>query len=135
MRCLSLRRGARLVVRSRAVRGLALALLAGCRAAADEPPHRVAGGDAERGRAAIERYGCGACHTVPGVRAADGVTGPPLVAFGRRGYIAGRLPNVPDSLVQWLMAPQRYEPGRAMPNMGVTERDARDMAAYLYTLR
>jgi cytochrome c1 len=33
------------------------------------------------------------------------------------------------------MNPQSVEPGTAMPNLNVNEAAARDMAAYLYTLR
>jgi cytochrome c2 len=31
--------------------------------------------------------------------------------------------------------PQRIVPGNAMPDMGLNERQARDIAAYLYTLQ
>jgi cytochrome c1 len=55
--------------------------------------------------------------------------------MGTRRYIAGRLPNTPNNLIGWLQSPQSIEPGSVMPNLGVTQRDARDMAAYLYTLR
>jgi cytochrome c1 len=95
----------------------------------------VAGGDPARGRQAISAYGCGACHLVPGVTGAQGMVGPPLTAFAKRGYIGGEAPNTTSSLIRWLMNPQSIEPGTAMPALGVTEAKARDMAAYLYTLR
>jgi cytochrome c2 len=113
-----------------------LLLLAGAcgRAAADEP--RTAGvGNPERGRTAIARYGCGTCHLVPGIRDAVGLVGPPLMHWSRRGYIAGRLPNTPADLVHWIVAPQAIEPGTAMPMLGISVDEARDIAAYLYTLR
>jgi len=116
--------------------GLVLAIIAtagGCRRA--PPTSLVAGGDAARGRQAIAAYGCGACHVVPGVRQALGMVGPPLTAFGRRAYIAGEAPNTARSLIQWIMSPQSIEPGTAMPALGVSEAQARDIAAYLYTLR
>ncbi|GJG89632.1 hypothetical protein tb265_48130 [Gemmatimonadetes bacterium T265] len=117
--------------------GVLAAGAAGCHGAAaeGEPYRTVAGGRVDRGRAAVGKYGCGACHMIPGIRAAVGTVGPPLTAFGRRANIGGEAPNEPDMLVQWLRNPQSIEPGTAMPNLGVTERDARDMAAYLYTLR
>ena len=112
------------------------AALDGCgQASGYEPRYTVRGGDADRGRAAIRNYGCGACHVVPGIRDAQGTVGPPLTAWGRRTYIAGQVPNTPDFLVRWLEAPQAIEPGTAMPNLGVTAKDARDIAAYLYTIR
>ena len=111
--------------------GALLAIL-GC--SLSEPYRTVAGGDAARGARALERYGCGACHVIPGVRNADGMVGPPLNWFGRRTMIAGEVANTSDELVAWIMDPQRIEPGTAMPDLGVTATDARDMAAYLYRL-
>jgi cytochrome c1 len=37
--------------------------------------------------------------------------------------------------LRWLQVPQEIEPGSVMPNLDVTEQAARDMSAYLYTLR
>ena len=96
---------------------------------------RVEGGDADRGAASLQAYGCGACHVIPGVPGAVSYVGPPLDAWADRHYIAGSLSNTPDNLILWLREPQTVEPGTAMPNMGVTEQAARDMSAYLYTLR
>jgi len=109
---------------------------AGCReASGNERALIVAGGDAERGKTAMAAYGCGSCHTIPGIRTAKGTVGPPLFFWSRRTYIAGQVPNTPDFLIRWIEAPQTIEPGTAMPNLGVSERTARDIAAYLYTLR
>ncbi len=93
---------------------------------------QVAGGNGERGRAAIERYGCVACHTIPGVPAYGANVGPPLVDMARRGYVAGVLPNTPDDLVRWLRDPPAVDPLTAMPNLGVSQAEALDIAAYLY---
>lgn len=89
---------------------------------------------ADRGKQAIASYGCGACHTIPGVAVARGMVGPPLTNWARRGIIAGHLANTPDNLVAWIVDPPKYSPGTAMPRLGVSEAEARDMAAYLYTL-
>ena len=91
-------------------------------------------GDPAKGRDALAHYGCGGCHEIRGVVGARGLAAPPLNRFGARAYIAGELRNTPDSLVQWIMHPHAVEPKTAMPELGVTESDARDMAAYLYTL-
>ncbi|HEX7969082.1 MAG TPA: cytochrome c oxidase assembly protein [Stellaceae bacterium] len=93
------------------------------------------GGNPERGASLIRDYGCGACHVVPGIAGADGIVGPPLTMIGRRIYLAGLLRNTPDNMMTWLRQPQQVVPGNAMPDMGVTPQDARDIAAYLYTLR
>jgi len=121
----------------RRARGLALAaLLAACAGgAAADPVWHVAGGDAGRGAKLIQAFGCAACHTVPGIRQAVGNVGPPLTRFGDRTYIAGMLRNNPQNLLRWIRDPQGVVPGNAMPNMGVTDAQARDIAAYLYTLR
>lgn len=99
--------------------------------AADRPT--MPGGDAQRGADLIEVYGCPACHTIPGIRGADALVGPPLTGWSERVYIAGAVTNTPDNLILWLQDPQAIEPGTAMPNMGVTEQVARDIGAYLYT--
>lgn len=93
----------------------------------------VDGGNAERGKVAIKRYGCGSCHTIPGIMAPRGLVGPSLEGVGQRMYIAGVLSNQPENIVQWIMDPPANDPKTAMPKLGVTERDARDIAEYLYT--
>lgn len=114
---------------------LSLALVCACAGGeAKETARAATGGDSDRGAAAIRRYGCGACHVIPGVAGARGEVGPPLDDFGRRSYIAGSLVNAPDNLVLWIRSPQTVEPGTVMPNLGVSLDDARDIAAYLYTL-
>jgi cytochrome c len=114
---------------------IALAL-AGCIGGGQENGYAVhTGGDPERGRETIAAFRCGACHTIPHVTGADGVVGPPLTAFGRRSFIAGELPNTPRNLVKWIQAPHEVEPAVAMPTLGLDDRQARDVAAYLYTLR
>jgi cytochrome c len=117
-----------------AVAAVAAAVLASC---SDDAAvaRALSGGDPARGRLAIRRYGCGTCHEIPGVGAATGHVGPPLTALGVRIYLAGRLPNTPDHLVDWIRRPQSVEPGNVMPDMGVTAGDATDIAAFLYTLR
>ncbi len=110
-------------------------MLAACSEVIGAPVQDVPGGDPARGRGALVGYGCGACHSIPGVRGANATVGPPLDGFGYRRFIAGELPNQPDNLVKWIMNPQSVEPGTAMPNLNVNEASARDMAAYLYTLK
>jgi cytochrome c oxidase assembly factor CtaG/cytochrome c2 len=90
--------------------------------------------DAQRGAQLIGKYGCGACHTIPGISGADGLVGPPLTHWSQRGYIAGVLPNDPDNLAMWISHPQKVIPGADMPEMGVSEQDARYISAYLYTI-
>lgn len=89
----------------------------------------------QRGAVLIRDMGCGSCHTVPGVRAADGKLAPPLNFFSRRTFIAGEIPNTPQNLVRWLKDPPSVEPGTAMPNLGLSDEQARDIAAYLLSLR
>lgn len=114
---------------------LAAAVLAGCDAGAARTASAITGGDPERGRQALRRYGCSTCHTIPGVPGARGTVGPPLDHMARRVYIAGHLPNTPDNLRRWIEHPDRLDPPNAMPDVGVTAGDSRDIAAYLYTLR
>lgn len=116
--------------------GILLSLMTGCQGGKTERVYAVyTGGDAHRGAKLIQQYGCGSCHTIPGIHNAHGVVGPPLYFFSRRTFIAGELPNSPDNLVRWLKSPPSVEPGTAMPALGLSDQQARDVAAYLYTLR
>jgi putative membrane protein len=90
--------------------------------------------DAQRGAQLISQYGCGSCHTIPGINGADGLVGPPLTHWNRRSSIAGLFPNDPDHLTLWISHPQQLVPGVDMPDMGVKEADARLIAAYLDTI-
>lgn len=91
--------------------------------------------DAARGRTLFAQYGCNGCHVIPGVTGSRTLVGPPLDGFGRRALIAGRVDNTTEQLAAWLRDPGAVDPDTAMPNMGVSERDARDMAAWLGRLK
>lgn len=107
----------------------------GCHTGLRAPARVVPGASADLGRKAIRHYGCGSCHEIPGVRGAHGLVGPPLIKWNRRGYIAGELANTPNNLVTWIQNPKAVEPGTDMPNLHVTPDDARNIAAYLYTIK
>jgi cytochrome c1 len=96
---------------------------------------RITGGHVDAGKAAIGRYGCGACHEIPGISGAVGQVGPSLAAFGVRSEIAGVLTNTPQNLVRWLRFPQQVVLRNGMPDQGIHEQEARDISAYLYTIR
>jgi cytochrome c1 len=119
----------------RAALGVALvstALVQACSDAPARPRWANVGGDPKQGAVLVTRYSCGACHLMPGVPNANGLVGPSLAGFARRTTIAGLLPNTPPNLVLWLRDPQAIIPGNAMPNVGLTDAQARDIAAYLY---
>ena len=110
-----------------------LGVLAGC----SPPPVRssqVDAGDVTVGRDLITEYGCTGCHVVPGIRSEPAYVGPPLDHWGRRSYIAGTLPNNQENLIRWVTDPQAVEPGTAMPDLGVSEQDARNITAYLLSI-
>jgi cytochrome c len=112
----------------------ALLSAAGC-SLPDHGPHWPRVGDPNQGAIEIERSACGSCHMIAGVQHADGLVGPPLTHFARRTIVAGLLPNTPDNLVRWVRYPQEVVAGNAMPDGNLTDKQARDIAAYLYTLR
>lgn len=105
-----------------------LALLAGC--TPDRPAPGVVG-DPERGKVALTQYACHACHMVPGIAGSRVYVGRPLDDLARRRFIAGKLPTNQANLVRWIRDPQSVDPESAMPAMGVSERDALDISAYL----
>jgi cytochrome c len=129
--------------RKRALAGVGLALafslLAGCGGGGPSAIERKAaamtGGEPSRGKDIIRRYGCSTCHSIPGVEGARGQVGPSLEGIAARAYLAGKLPNTPENMIKWIREPQEVQPGTAMPELGVTEQDGKDIAAYLYTLR
>jgi cytochrome c1 len=92
-------------------------------------------GNPEQGRIALTQYACHACHIIPGITGSKVFVGPSLEGFASRPLIAGDLPNNADSLIAWIRHPKTIDPQTAMPDMSVTEQHARDMAAYLSTLK
>jgi cytochrome c len=109
--------------------------LSSCNRDAERAAAEMTGGTPAKGRVAISRYGCSTCHTVPGVSGANGLVGPPLSQIASRVYLAGRLQNTPDNMIRWIQDPHGVDDKTAMPNLNVTEADARDIASYLYTLK
>ena len=95
----------------------------------------LTGGDPGKGMVAIDKYGCGGCHTIPGVAGANATVGPPLTNIASRSILGGHLTNTPDNMMRWIKHPQQIDPKNVMPDMGVNDQDARDITAYLYTLR
>jgi cytochrome c len=94
----------------------------------------TSGGDPSAGRELLAQYGCGSCHDIPGVAAARGAVGPPLGSMSERAYVGGVLPHTPENLMRWIENPQGIDSLTAMPTLGVTRKESRHMAAYLYTL-
>ena len=125
-------RQARTASRTALLASLAVVLSA-CGSGAETSGATASG--AENGRLLLRQFGCGRCHEIPGVADAKGRIGPPLGDVGRRIYLAGRLPNTPQNMVRFIREPQAVKPGTAMPDLGVSEPHARDMVAYLRTLR
>jgi cytochrome c2 len=110
-------------------------LLGGCNKDADETAISMVGGNPDHGRKIIVTYGCIACHTIPGVNGANALVGPPLTRMAARTYVGGVLQNTPANMIQWIQNPPGVDPKTAMPNLHVTQGDARDITTYLYTLQ
>lgn len=109
--------------------------LASCDRSADTVARQLTGGDPDKGKLAIVKYGCDTCHNIPGVLTATATVGPPLSQIALRSYLAGRIDNTPENMIKWIRQPHSVDPQTAMPETGVTVADGRDIAAYLYTLR
>lgn len=101
------------------------------------PERREIGGaaDAKRGKQALHQYGCVTCHEIPGMVGPEARVGPTLHGVGSRQILGGVVPNSPENMAAYIRAPQALAPESAMPDLRVTPRDARDMAAFLATLR
>lgn len=104
-------------------------------AAACQPPPAsgtsASAASVERGKRAIERVGCAACHTIQGIDWPRGRTAPQLAGVDRRGLIAGRLPARPDLLAAFVRDAPSLVPETAMPAMPLSETEAMDVAAFL----
>src|SRR5437763_711746 len=109
--------------------------ISGCSDRKQSAAAQTTGGDVSRGEHLLYSYNCGSCHRIPGAAEAKGTVGPPLSGFANRNYIAGSLVNTPGNLVLWIEDPKLVEAETAMPKLGVTTEQAKDIAAYLYTLR
>ena len=110
-----------------------LLLLAACKPP-PESRHHMPGADAAAGRAIVERAACGSCHAFPGLGWPRGTVGPALDGFADQTLISGRVPNRPDLLAAFVRNAPAVVPDTAMPPIPITEDEARDVAAYLYTL-
>jgi cytochrome c len=106
--------------------------VAGASCDARGPQMHIANGDPARGETAIRQYGCASCHTIAGIRGSRATVGPPLEDYAQRVYVAGVLPNNADNLIRWITDPPGVDPLTAMPNLGVSEATARDIASFLY---
>ncbi len=120
---------------ARTVPMLLILLTVGCSRPEVAGAIQLTRGGPEAGRQAIARAGCGSCHTIPGIAGARAIVGPPLTGIANRNYIAGVLPNEPEAMIRWLLDPGSHSPKTVMPDTGLSEQEARDIAAYLYTLR
>jgi cytochrome c len=98
----------------------------------DLPSWSVPGGNPEFGPQAIVKYGCFACHVIPGIRRANGRVGPKLEDIKEQIYVGGVLENSPENMMEWIRHPRRHSPETAMPDLDVSDRDSRDIAAYLF---
>ena len=92
----------------------------------------MTGGDPSRAPELMRRYGCAGCHTISGIHGGDGQVGGPLSGIRKRVYVGGVVTNSPDNLIRWIFNPHQFSPRTAMPATGISEREARDVAAYLY---
>jgi cytochrome c len=114
-------------------------LFAACQKESKEQKYQTmvqtGGGDAKHGRQLIDQYGCTSCHSIPTIEGPKGMVGPPLDHIATRTYIAGKFPNNPETMTKWLQNPQAMDPANAMPNLGITPADSRDLTAFLYTLK
>jgi len=93
----------------------------------------ITGGDPNRAPVLFRRYGCSGCHTIPGIPGADGQVGVSLADIRKRVYVGGAATNSAENLVRWIVLPQSFSPASAMPTTGISESEARDVAAYLYS--
>lgn len=96
-----------------------------------QPPGQLSPDETAQARALLTSYGCWSCHVVPGMPGPASNTGPPLTGQAQKAYVAGVVPNTVDMLTAFIMDPRRIDPLTAMPDLGVTDHEARLIALYL----
>jgi mono/diheme cytochrome c family protein len=111
----------------------AIPIVLSSRAQDDRVARAMTRGEPTRAPAILRRYGCTGCHTIPGVPGADGLVGGSLADIRRRVYVGGTANNSPENLIRWIVLPQSFSSSSAMPATGISEAEARDVAAYLYS--
>jgi cytochrome c len=115
---------------------LLVLLLGACSQEAPAPAAPKPIGDADRGRQLAGQYGCNVCHAIPGVDGPQGSLGPTLAGVASRPSISfGAVQNTPANLIQFIQNPASLNPQSSMPPIGLAETDAKDIAAYLLTLK
>jgi hypothetical protein len=99
------------------------------------------GHDAARGRELLDMKGCSLCHRMTGVAPFRGALLPAGVTVTDMARAVRLAPDLrvtrerwrPSLLVRWLLHPSQVKPDTLMPDMHLTEADARSIAAYLLT--
>jgi cytochrome c2 len=95
-------------------------------------------GDVNNGKQLFAAKGCIACHVAQGVPGANGTIGPNLNGIGdaaKRPQLADGATNTPEHIREWITDPQKAKPGTMMPNLGLSAKEADDLAAFLATLK
>jgi cytochrome c2 len=114
-------------------RVLLMILLVGCKRA--EAPVPVVG-DVERGRQLAAQYACSVCHKIPGTQGPQGVLGPALTGVASRPVISlGAVENTPENMARFIRNAPGMNPNTSMPPVPMSDADARDLVAFLMTLK
>jgi cytochrome c len=95
----------------------------------------VTGGNPDNAMQSIVRYGCAACHDIPGAQMPGGLAAASLAGIADRIYLGGAVNNTPDNLIRWIVNPKQFDPRSGMPVTGIGPAEARDVAAYFYVNR
>jgi cytochrome c2 len=95
----------------------------------------LTGGNPQVGKEKIVLHDCHSCHVIPGVEGDAHVLGPTLDHWSRRSSIISKWPNNPPNLENWIRHSEQLLPGTTMKMLSVNEQDAKDIAAYLFSIR
>jgi mono/diheme cytochrome c family protein len=91
------------------------------------------GGNPEHGKELVNTIGCKGCHVIGDdtrMREARGFSYDVAPELSRAGSKLD-----PDWMFEWIKNPRQYRPNTRMPNLRLTDQEAKDVVAYLKTMK
>ncbi len=90
------------------------------------------GGSSAKGKLIFNEVGCQACHVIGDETKVREKRNTSYDIAPELSHVSGKLS--PDFIYDWIKNPRHYNPTTKMPNLRLTDSEARDIVAYLQTM-